>query len=752
MVRNLHWYNANTARDYPLADQATAKDHAGGRLPTHILADLNLRFPDSYGTVAFISAVAVTENLVSVLIQAAADESDTTSFVPLAVVSLPQPVIPWRHYALSPQSDGVGGWIVFGEGIAEAYTGRFTVAAGLLCPRAARAYRPLPVRSVSKLSNAQRLSGLILLQAESPLELVGETRTIEGVEQTVGILRLVQSADNAATNVFEEFAGPCGKRAETGNCGDPVPIEYLNAVQPDCNGNLIIEFSGCARLGIDADGHGVVVDCRLNLADACIGDNLPASDGVLANEYVDQCEDSWYSESVPYLSLPSETFGSDSEISQMLSGGGMTWPLWYTFDLGIASEWRIARGAIGFGTDASYSWQPQLGSSGAYTGQQAAYISTDLSTKGSWLGTYGIVGYAIPGSTIHESFATGLFTGNAFASTCTGIVNTTYETATGANALQMPPSGSTRTAAYWANDPGSGTPDSFDFDLAFIDAQQHDVSFYFLAYDNVTRTQTVEIMDLYSLEVLYSNRITLNTRQNNAWLHYRVKGGIKVRITRDSGPDAVLNAVLLDQHLAYAFRSLSSFESGGVRSIYHVTEDNLILHQLTDSEVATGKTIVFGTFIAVGGDQFRSELVLNYHTSSITGKGAFYSVGFDTDTDSIEIKYVDGDDETVLASSNSVEVPTGKGLQGEVSITETVPGETVITFRGWSLVSSGPPGSAFEDLSAPATSVDIGTITITVYDFADHDTGKIGWRANKSAARLMWIWATTWPGPIAKWW
>ncbi|HVE24008.1 MAG TPA: hypothetical protein VNC22_01320, partial [Sporichthya sp.] len=169
---------------------------------------------------------------------------------------------------------------------------------GLLAARAARPYRDLPVRGL-RVENARTLlDGVVTLRVDAPLEAVAERREIHGVVRDCIVIRLTEEAragfplpEEAArllprqASVFERFAGPCGGRPESRTCGDPQPVEFVGGVGPDCDGVVTVEFAGCARLARLADRCGVVVDCELGLADACLPPRLPSSDGVLPGTY-----------------------------------------------------------------------------------------------------------------------------------------------------------------------------------------------------------------------------------------------------------------------------------------------------------------------------------------------------------------------------------------------------------------------------------------------------------------------------------
>lgn len=296
-VRNAHWYSQNEGRSYPLDDTATALADDGYRLPPNILVDMNLRWPSTLGRYAFVTAVSNTPAAVTLTIQAANAPDDTSSFAPLAVLTVRKPIDEGRMYALLPQLAGVAGWVVFGSGADDrTYRGRFsTPAQGLLALRAARAYRPLPVSSLQAQYAAEKLTGVVTLKATAPLQLTKEERLLGGALRDCVVVRLVDGegvegfqtpADTTTqTSVFRQFAGPCAGRPESNTCGCPEPIQFVNAVPPDCNGKLTVEFLGCAQVAQILEKCGVAVACQFGLVDACLPAQIPSSEGLLPREY-----------------------------------------------------------------------------------------------------------------------------------------------------------------------------------------------------------------------------------------------------------------------------------------------------------------------------------------------------------------------------------------------------------------------------------------------------------------------------------
>lgn len=286
--RNAHWYTLNASRDYPVDETSTCLSDSGERLPSDILVDLRLRWPKYLGDYVFVSAVSVTPYAVSVAFQSATTRANVggEDNMPLATLTvLRDELLPGRAYAVEPSLEGVFGYVVFGGGIERLFNGRFSAPAQTwLTPRAARPYPTPPVTGMRRVGNQTALTGLVLLRGTSPVEVVKESREIGGVERDVIVVRLVGDPSDLPA-VFETYAGPCAKRPESFNCGDPQPIEYINAVGPDCTGTVEIELQGCAIVGQNIDDGSIIVDCALSLSDACPPPFLPDTEGRLPSEY-----------------------------------------------------------------------------------------------------------------------------------------------------------------------------------------------------------------------------------------------------------------------------------------------------------------------------------------------------------------------------------------------------------------------------------------------------------------------------------
>jgi hypothetical protein len=294
---NNNWYNLNTTRKYPLDDGATGIDDTGKVLPATIISDINIRLPKSVGVGVMISSIVVSDTLVSVTFLAInhpikPDLYDTAPpaavFTPLCAVSVKKPLIPGTPCVVSSFVEGVAGWVVFGDGIGRKFNGRFSTAAqSALNPKTCRYYNDLPVSSISKVKTTQKLRGLVTLIEGKDVSITKQSRTIDGESKDVIVFAL---KDNVDQTVLSDYLGPCEKRPESKNCAKE-GIEFLNTVDPDCNGNINLEFLYPFELAIfETSSEGIAVDYPVGLIDACTrGARLPDATGKLPSQNVDQC-------------------------------------------------------------------------------------------------------------------------------------------------------------------------------------------------------------------------------------------------------------------------------------------------------------------------------------------------------------------------------------------------------------------------------------------------------------------------------
>jgi hypothetical protein len=276
-LKNSGWYSLQSTRPYPLDDLATGTADDGTLLKNDILVDCQLRFPRTLGQYAYVGGVTVTPKLVSVVIMATESPDAASGFAPLGVISLPQPVNRFVHYPLTPMSNGVGGFLVFGD-LGELFIGRFsTPRQSLLLTRCAAPYAIPPVQTVRKQGRGSGLTGIIDLVAGADIDISLEQRMLDGQNRDAIVLRLAQQVANR--NVLQVYLGPCDQRPESKNC-DKEGVETINGLGADCNGNFKIHFLGmksrvyttCHPL---PDVAGTTLDQSVGIDEVCLPTQEP---------------------------------------------------------------------------------------------------------------------------------------------------------------------------------------------------------------------------------------------------------------------------------------------------------------------------------------------------------------------------------------------------------------------------------------------------------------------------------------------
>lgn len=236
-IRNLNWYNLQTTRRYPLSDRATGETDDGRNLPNNIIVDCNLTTTGDILT-PFFSAVTVSDGIVTVAISSGNET--------IGVVAVPKPIDTNRHYTIQPVRDGTVGWVVFGYGVAENFSGKFSTPEQSALNSRAYAFWDPPVTAAGVDEAAAALTGLINLEFDEPFSYRVETVRVDQTKEEyypaliVGLDKNLVSADYDPESYF---LADCGKRPESGTCPQQ-PIVTINGVYPDCAGDIKISFDG----------------------------------------------------------------------------------------------------------------------------------------------------------------------------------------------------------------------------------------------------------------------------------------------------------------------------------------------------------------------------------------------------------------------------------------------------------------------------------------------------------------------------
>lgn len=330
MIIHQDWLVRNSQRKYPLDDSATAMSDSGVLLPEDFVVDLNIWVP-AYMFPAvpykgiparmleymYISSVTVTEHLVSLTLlgssipampESGVRPEESEVFTPVAVLSLPRPIVQYKNYALSPLMPGVSGWVAFGLSATDQRLFQLSFSkpsSTLLCPKAVRTYDDRPVFDVGTVDGFSVVRGDVKLEGLEPLTVGIKMVQVGGTPRRAIVFDLVQDPE-----VLREFAGECGGVPESGTCNKQ-PILSLGGVTPDCDGFITVEVDGLDVRWLD---DGLCLDSDVNIDDVCgQDDGLPYPDGTFKNEtvYDRPCDTT-----LPYSMTPSDEVLESSFIPQ----------------------------------------------------------------------------------------------------------------------------------------------------------------------------------------------------------------------------------------------------------------------------------------------------------------------------------------------------------------------------------------------------------------------------------------------------
>lgn len=267
------WYATNAARPFPLDDAADGVDDDGVELPDDLLVDLSLAWPADDPDVPFVSGLTVgTAATVAVSVRRLGGDVEPVASVTAATVSQ------GRSVALADSTGRVVGRVTFGRaavtGPVRSYRFSRPEQSGLAA-RCLRLYRRSGIAALRKHGASGELTGLMTASAGSDLKVSVGTRLVQ--ERQVTGLVIGLDVSGTSLNLFERYVGDCGRRPESGNCTVP-PVEFLQTVSPDCDGNVNLVFAPPMTY-VTTPGL-IVVDLAATLGDVCVT-RLPDADGNL---------------------------------------------------------------------------------------------------------------------------------------------------------------------------------------------------------------------------------------------------------------------------------------------------------------------------------------------------------------------------------------------------------------------------------------------------------------------------------------
>ena len=159
----------------------------------------------------------------------------------------------------------------------------------------------------------------------------------------------------------------------------------------------------------------------------------------------------------------------------------------------------------------------------------ASLVSTDTTTQGNWIGTYGTQGYDLfNDESSLPSYATVTV---ASASPWTWSATTTDQRAR----EQVGGTGRIAACAY--------STASFTVNVNLADGGVHDLALYFVDWDSTTRSEQVQLTNAATGAVLDTE--TVSSFHQGVYLVWAITGDVQITITRLAGDNAVLSGLFL---------------------------------------------------------------------------------------------------------------------------------------------------------------------------------------------------------------
>ncbi|MEO7271708.1 MAG: Ig-like domain-containing protein [Vicinamibacterales bacterium] len=167
------------------------------------------------------------------------------------------------------------------------------------------------------------------------------------------------------------------------------------------------------------------------------------------------------------------------------------------------------------------------GGSGTAAGSTVTYVKTDATSQGTWKSSYGGEGQVLAADTTQLPADTQV--------TLTGQSQWTWmASTTDVRALQR--SGSDRVMAAWYGD-------AFSIDVNVTGPTARQVALYSADYDYGARQQRFDLVDPSNGTVLDTR--TISSFTSGQYVVWNVRGHVLIRVTRLTGPNAVVSGVLI---------------------------------------------------------------------------------------------------------------------------------------------------------------------------------------------------------------
>ncbi len=195
--------------------------------------------------------------------------------------------------------------------------------------------------------------------------------------------------------------------------------------------------------------------------------------------------------------------------------------------------------------------------SGIFFGQvnSATFVAANTTTQGNWKGVYGGDGYDVVGNQSSLPSYAEVTTTNASSYVWSSSTSDVRALA------KATPGATDRVAACWYNSAGQ-----FSININLTDGQTHVVTIYADDWDNLGRSERVDVIDPSTGTVLDSR--TISSFAGGVYLSWQLRGDVQLLVTLLSGLNPVISGVFFGNVNSAAFVSTNTTTQGNWKGVY----------------------------------------------------------------------------------------------------------------------------------------------------------------------------------------